>query len=369
MGVLIVSDDAAIARRVSALLPWEGEHPMENVLSLDRATKRVEKEPPQLMVLVLPPKPERAFAVLDGLRPLTNCRVVAVGPTGDYSLVLRALHAGATDYVGDGDLETELRSAITRIQNKSETVASQKQGTLYAILAPSGGSGSSTLAVNLATVFARQYKTALLIDLKLQTGDLAALLDLKPAYTIADLCTNLGNLDRTMFERSLAQHASGISLLAAPNTREEPALVTAAGVRQTLSLGRPLFPKVVVDVDRTFGAEQLLVLTQADILLLVMRLEFTCLRHIRRSVDYLEQQGVNRDRMRIVANRHGQSGELSGTQVEDALGVKLHHCVPDDPASVNRANNHGVPVVVESPASRVSRSLVSLAASINGRPH
>ena len=94
----------------------------------------------------------------------------------------------------------------------------EEAGKVIAVLAPSGGSGSSTLAVNVATVLAKQHKSAVLIDLKLETGDLAALLDLKPTYTLADLCQNVARMDRSLFERSLARHASGVQLLAPPAT-------------------------------------------------------------------------------------------------------------------------------------------------------
>jgi MinD-like ATPase involved in chromosome partitioning or flagellar assembly len=41
--------------------------------------------------------------------------------------------------------------------------------------------------------------------------------------------------------------------------------------------------------------------------------------------------------------------------------------VPDDPKTVNRANNNGVPMVLEAPSAKVSRSLAKLAANVNGR--
>jgi MinD-like ATPase involved in chromosome partitioning or flagellar assembly len=41
--------------------------------------------------------------------------------------------------------------------------------------------------------------------------------------------------------------------------------------------------------------------------------------------------------------------------------------VPNDPRSVNRANNSGVLVVLEKPRAAVSRSIVELAVSVNGR--
>ena len=74
---------------------------------------------------------------------------------------------------------------------RASQVGHGETGKLIAALAPSGGSGTSTLAVNLATVLAKQHKTVGLIDLNLETGDLATLLDLKPTYTIVDLCHNI----------------------------------------------------------------------------------------------------------------------------------------------------------------------------------
>ena len=41
--------------------------------------------------------------------------------------------------------------------------------------------------------------------------------------------------------------------------------------------------------------------------------------------------------------------------------------IPDDVKTVNRANNSGIPVVLESPSAKVSKSMVALAASVNGR--
>src|SRR5260370_1015368 len=105
-------------------------------------------------------------------------------------------------------------------------------GRVVAVLAPSGGSGSSTLAVNVATVFAKQHQSALLVDLKLEAGDLAALLDLKPTHTLAELCQNAAQMDRVMFEHSLARHPSGVQLLAPPRTLADIQCVTPEGVRQ-----------------------------------------------------------------------------------------------------------------------------------------
>jgi pilus assembly protein CpaE len=91
------------------------------------------------------------------------------------------------------------------------------------------------------------------------------------------------------------------------------------------------------------------------------------LRNTRRSLDHLERLGVDRGRVRLVVNRYGQPREVPSAKAEEALGLKVSHYVPDEPKAVNRANNNGVPVVLESPSTKVARSLVKLAVSVNGK--
>jgi pilus assembly protein CpaE len=169
------------------------------------------------------------------------------------------------------------------------------------------------------------------------------------------------------FERTLVRHTSGIHLLAPPRTLADVSHVTPEGVQQALTQAQAAFPYVVADLDHSFAEEQTVVLRQADVVLLVLRLDFTSLRNSRRALDHLEQIGVGRDRVRLVVNRYGQPKEVPASKAEEALGVKIAHYIPDDPKTVNRANNNGVPLILEAPSARVSRSVLKLAASVNGQ--
>ena len=131
-------------------------------------------------------------------------------------------------------------------------------------------------------------------------------------------------------------------------------------------MAKGMFPYVVADLDHGFRDVQVQALRQADVVLLVLRLDFASLRNARRTLDHLEHLGVGHDRVRLVVNRHGQPKEVPAAKAEEALGVKIFHYVPDDPRAVDRANNNGVPVVLETPSAKVSRSVTRLAVSING---
>jgi pilus assembly protein CpaE len=369
MNIFLASDDEKVGAAVRKVLIREGlDCPASNVIRMELAPQYLSRTPADLVVVVLPEHPERSLDVLDwvGKLPRGNGeRILAIGPAADPKLVLRALRGAVDDYLDQAELDTELTAAIGRWR---ATMANQEEpGRVIAVLAPSGGSGSSTLAANVATVLAGQYKSAALIDLKLDTGDLAALLDLKPTYTLADLCQNVARLDRALFERSLVRHTSGVSLLAPPRQFEDIARITPEGVHQALTLSRTLFPYVLVDLDNSFRPEQVEVIRLADLILLVLRLDFASLRNVRRTLDQLERLGIGRDRIRLVVNRHGQPKEVPAGKAEEVLGMKVFHYVPDDPRAVNRANNNGVPVVLESPRAAVSRSVTKLAQGVNGR--
>lgn len=369
MRAVIVSDAQPIAFQIRQQLLHNGlECQAGDMLSMNLAGEYLAQSTPDLVLVVLSPDPQGALVTLNEARLLTQARILAVGPASDSRLVLRVLRSGAADYLDEAELDIELPAALSRLQ--AELPSQTEPARTIAVLAPSGGSGSSTLAANVGVVLAREHKSTLLLDLKLGTGDLASLLNLKPTHTLADLCQNATRMDRTMFERALVHHASGVSLLAPPRNLADVSLVTAEGIRQALNLARGLFPYVVVDLDHSFREEQTQVLRLANVILLVMRLDFTSLHNTQRTLEFLTNHlGVASDRVHVVVNRYGQPREVPALKAEQALGVKIFHYLPEDPKTVNRANNNGVPAVLESPRARVSKSVAKLAVSVNGRHH
>jgi pilus assembly protein CpaE len=164
-----------------------------------------------------------------------------------------------------------------------------------------------------------------------------------------------------MFEKVLVPHPSGVQLLASPQVFGGMRVVTARGVGQALTLARMLFPHVVVDLEDCFHEEQVVTVREATVILLVVRLDFTSLRNARRILEHLTELGVPEARVRLVANRYGQPGELPLAEAEAALGVKIAHHVLDDPRTINRANNTGIPAVLKAPSARVAQSMSQLA--------
>lgn len=368
MRTVVVCDDKLLATKVrNVVLRNALECPESHVVTISSAVDATLRLRADLAVFVLPPDHAAGVAALRDMREATKAHLVAIGPADDAKHVLRTLREGAHEYLDAADLDVELTHAIQRLRLSSSP--ENEPGRVIAVFGSSGGSGSSTVVVNVATALAARYRRVAALDLRLDAGDLAPLLDLKPTHTLADLCRNLQRLDRSMFEQVLLPHSSGVHLLAAPTSFEEVPNVTTKGIRQAIILARSLFPFVVIDMDRSFGSVQCEALAQADLVIAVLRLDFTSLRNMSRTLRHLEKLGVGKERLRVVVNRHHQPKEISLSKAEEALALRLTHCIPDDPKSVNRANNRGIPVVLDRPSARVSRCLRELSLSVNGDHH
>jgi len=369
MRILIASDDEPMAEKIVAVLARQGVGGEAcRTVPLDTAADHAGRLLPELLLLVLRPDPAAALAALREIRRTvepTCC--LMVGPADDPRLILESLHEGADEYLDDAKLESELAAALVRRKAKqAPRCEPQDPGRVIAVLAPSGGSGSSTVAANIATILAQDHGQSALVDLRLTAGDLASMLDLRPTRTICDLCDNLARVDQSMFAQFFTRHSSGLHLLAAPSERADVRRVTAKGVRRTMTMARVRFPYVVVDLDNTLADVQVEALLQSDVVLLVLRLDYTSLRNARRITDHLAALGIGSDRVQAVVNGYRQPRQLGVGQAEEALGMKLHHCIPHDPARMNRAVNKGIPIVLHRPSVKISRSLKDLATELNG---
>jgi pilus assembly protein CpaE len=335
----------------------------QDIMSLSSAASAIPREA-DLVAVHIASDPGRALAFLAQLRRVTTGRIIAVGPSGDAKLILRTLHDGAEHYLDEAEVEQEMRDTLAKLE-ALRALALHEPGPSVCVVKPSGGSGCSTLAANLAVVLAQEHKSCALLDFDLASDDLTALLNLKPVATLADLEKYSTQMDRSVFERSLTRHETGVSLLASSRFREDVAQLTSPCIGEVVGWAQTLFPVVVVDVGQPFQEVKLEVLRKAEVVLLVFRLDFTSLRNVKREAEYLTKNGIDRERIVLVVNRYGQSKELSASEAEQSLGMKIGHYIVDDPRTANEANNKGIPMVLDSPRSKVSLCIARLAKGLD----
>jgi pilus assembly protein CpaE len=216
---------------------------------------------------------------------------------------------------------------------------------IIAFLGTKGGTGTTTIAVNCAADIRRlSHRSTLIIDGKQSPGDVAVFLGLRPRYSIVELIDQVGWSDRALASRYVAEHDSGLHVLAASDGFGRPNSRDVEGIEQALACFASLYDYVIIDAGSTLTSAAVTALTAADLVVMVANPDVPCLRNMQRLTDALRLAGVAPERMRVLLNRTSDSGVLPLSQIEQVVNRSMDFQIMSDYRTVAAAVNSGVPV-------------------------
>ena len=116
----------------------------------------------------------------------THAKVIVVGPANSPSLILQAIHCGATDFLDiQGDINVELRNLIGRLN--ASTGGSQVNGRLIAVAPTVGGAGTVRWRSISPPRSRRSSRLAACLTCGFEEETWPLLLKVKPRYTLLSL--------------------------------------------------------------------------------------------------------------------------------------------------------------------------------------
>jgi pilus assembly protein CpaE len=376
----LISTDAAFRATVRTVLNSAGGFTLAAEVNVpfvqvaDAELKQLRDAQPELLVIDLADDPAVGLKLAQFLadqRP--EQRLIAAGPELSPELLMAAMRAGITEYLPKPVAPEALAEALRRTERKlgrANGAAAREPGTVLSLFSAKGGSGSTTVATNLA-IHLRQLtgKRTLLVDLDLELGEVALFLGAQPRFNLVDLVRNFHRMDAELLASYIEEHASGVHLLSAPYQPERVEAVSAEQIRTILGFLRQHYDYVVVDTPKTFTPATLATFEAADRIYLVTAVDLPSLRNIKRFAPLLDRitGGHLKEKVRLVVNRHDASAtEISDAEVERTLGLPIHWRVANDYESVIRSINAGIPLLLDGKASAVARDLRALGAEIAG---
>lgn len=357
MRAVVISPDNAVAARIESVLQkWSWDCRNIAMTDTQEVRKLLGAGRPDVVIAVQPRQQDFDDHLKD-LKSQVKSKLVVIGPP-DPRQILHLLHnCGVDEYLDEEDLEKEVEAMLRRSRGEAK-------GKVIAVLSPSAGGGSATVCANLATAIVGTGTQCALIDLNLATGDLSALLDVKPKHSIADLARNISGIDEMVFSQTLTLAENGVALLSAPLRFEEMSAVTVKTVAAAVSMARTVYPYVVIDIQPSLHNEQIAALELANVILIVFELDFCSLRNVSRVLEYFWTHGVQKSAIRLIANRAGQPEQLSQRQVESALNLPIDLLLPEDRKVVIRSANTGIPFMTGFPRSPIAQEIEKFTATL-----
>ncbi len=291
-----------------------------------------------------------------------GARVAVAAQSKEPDLILVAMRAGAREFVSSSD-----RGALEgAIRGLARPTLAASMGTVTAVFPAKGGMGATSLATHLAGFVAAREERVCLLDLDLELGDVLAVLDLPPSYSIADVVKNMRRLDRSLLDSSIARHRSGVAVLARGESIDDGSRVEPESVPKLLSFLRQHYASVLIDGLHGFGDLSLAALDASDRILLVVTQEVAAVRNAQRCLEIFHRLGYPDDKVKLVVNRFHKGSRITPDVVAETTGVPVAATVANDFALLSRAANHGNLLPDEAPRSALGRDIAALRPLLGG---
>lgn len=328
--------------------------------SSDPVVRRLHDEQPEVLLLDIPlSDPASALRAIEVLhQELPRSAIFAVGSLTQPQTIVAAMRSGAREFLERPLTSANLLEAFVRLTSSHKGVQRDTvRGKIFTVVNAKGGSGATTIAVNLALALQSMHGQTALVDLA-QLGHAALHLNLRPSFTVYDAIRNLHRLDSSLLESFTTRHGDGLQLLAGASTPSETQPSPAEFAR-LFDLLAAYFRFVIVDVSTRVDAVTRLICDLSETVLIIASTDVASLWSAARVQQYLGENG-GRDRMRLVLNRFRKIPGFKENDVAAAAGLSVLCKIPNQYSAVSGAIDRGVPVMQQN-RSELARAINALA--------
>lgn len=328
----------------------------------------IQQTHPDIGIVSLDHDPNKALDLVAKINEMSpDCNILVLSASTDGTQILRAMRAGAKEFLTQPVKLEDLVGALSRIRERRfGRGESKSRSMVIAVTGATGGVGSTSLAVNLGCAIARDPKnTVALVDLDLCLGDADVFLDIIPDYTLYDVSQNVTRLDFSLLKRSLTKHSSGLFLLPRPVQVEDTQHISADDLTRVIGLLKATFSHLVLDLSKSYSPLDIVALQSADQILMVTQLDLPCLRNIVRLMTSFNEMDGIADKIKIVVNRVGiDSGQISLKKAQDTIGREIFWQLPNDFRTMVDVRNNGVPLLDQAPRAAITLAISELASAL-----
>lgn len=196
-------------------------------------------------------------------------------------------------------------------------------GTVVAVTGAKGGVGTTLTAVQLALAAQSSGRGSALVDMDLQSGDIASYLDVQFRRSAADLA-GISDISARVLQDAVYTHESGLGLLLAPGEGERGEEVDDRASRQIIAALKARYDVVVVDCGTQLNAANAAAIETADLAVLLTTPDVVAVRAAKRMVRMWDRLQIRKAEETVtLVNRTSRLSEIQPAIIARIVGTPV----------------------------------------------
>lgn len=374
--VVIVDDSEVTRNNVKELLSFEKRIEVIGGAGNGEEALFIVKEAKPDIVLM-----DINMPVMDGIKAteeitlaVPESSVIIMSVQGENEYIRKAMSAGAREFLIKPFSNDELVATIFKTykiesrRRERTTVTKTKEeinSKVITVFSTKGGVGKTTIASNIAVSLARATKKRIaLIDLDLQFGDVAIMLNVSIKNTISDLIKEINQIDEELIDDYLVTHFSGTRVLPAPIKPEYAEYITSSHVERIINTLKKSYHYIVIDTSANFHETVLTSLDMSDKILFISTLDLPTIKNVKSGLDIMESLRYPPEKINIVLNKASEQFGIKYKDFENTINYPIWSHIPEDSQTVITSANKGFPFVMTRTETRVAKAVINISSMI-----
>jgi pilus assembly protein CpaE len=387
--VLIVDDVAETRENIRKLLQFENDFEVIGAVGSGRAGIDAAKELKPDVVLMDINMPDmdgiKATEVIRQNNPSTQIVILSV--QGDPNYMRRAMLVGARDFITKPPSLDDLNSAIRQAGKMAQAerakvslhpgitgttatspASTVPYGKIIVVYSPKGGTGVTTLAVNLAVSLHNEETPVVIVDGNMQFGDVAVFMNEQARNSILDLAPRAEELDIDIVnEVMITNTASGVRILACPARPEYAENITGDQFTKVLKFLCNFFSYVVVDGSSALTDVILAAMDISNLIVLITTQDIPSIKNARLFLDIADVMKIEKKRILFIMNRFDKRIGILPEKISENLKHDIATVFPLEERVVLPSVNRGIPFMLGDRTRPIAKSMLSLAELVRQR--
>lgn len=318
-----------------------------------------------------------------------DIKVILIAEDVSPAALHQLLRLGADEFVPYPLPEQELHAAVERLRmpppapivaedapkSRRGGAGQSRDGVVLAVQGLAGGTGATTLAVNLAWELANIAKKGetppkvCLIDLELQSGTVATYLDLPRREAVFELLSDTESMDPESLASAMVGYEDKLQVLTSPTDMVPLELLNSEDIKRLIDTARHDFDYVVIDMPHTLVMWTETVLNAAHVFFALVELDMRSAQNALRVKRLLQSEEMPFEKLRFALNRAPGFTDLNGKgrvkRMAESLGIAIDLLLPDGGRQVTQGGDHGQPLGQAAPKNALRKEILKLAQSLH----